>query len=128
MIFLDKSQLISWHARLIHEHGGAAEIRDEAALESALIAAQNRFHYETADVIGCAAAYAYHLTNAHAFLDGNKRIAAVATEVFLETNGIELAASESELLRLYVGIAAGRINRDAVEATLRGLVKKTNAR
>ena len=128
MIFLDKGQLISWHARLIQEHGGTPEIRDEAALESALIAAQNRSHYESADVIGCAAAYAFHLTNAHAFLDGNKRIAAVATEVFLEMNGIELAASERQLLRLYVGIADGRINRDAVEATLRRLVKKTNAR
>jgi death-on-curing protein len=127
VIFLNKCHLISWQARLIQEHGGRPEIRDEAALESALIAAQNRLHYESADGIGCAAAYAYHLTNSHAFLDGNKRIAAVATEVFLETNGIELAASESQLLRLYVGIAGGRVNRDAVETTLRKLVKKKYA-
>ncbi len=35
-------------------------------------------------------AYAYHLTQAHAFIDGNKRVAAAITETFLETNGVRL--------------------------------------
>jgi Fic/DOC family len=51
----------------------AQGLRDEALLESALTAARNRHHYEMADVVSCAATYAYHLTQAHAFLDGNKR-------------------------------------------------------
>jgi len=77
------------HARLIAETGGTGGLRNEALLESALTAAENRHHDEAADVVTCAATYAYHLAQAHAFLDGNKRIAAAITEVFLETNGYE---------------------------------------
>jgi death-on-curing protein len=55
----------------------------KAYLESALAAAQNRHGYEGADVVSCAAAFAYHLTQAHAFIDGNKRVAAAVTETFI---------------------------------------------
>lgn len=124
MIFLHKGEVIAWHARAIAEHGGSPEMRDEAALESALIAAENRFHYEGADAVACAAAYAYHLTAAHAFLDGNKRVAAVSTAVFLEINDVKLEASESGLLKLFMSIADGGLSRDLVEASLRTLIKK----
>ncbi|MEO8435152.1 MAG: type II toxin-antitoxin system death-on-curing family toxin [Pyrinomonadaceae bacterium] len=124
MIFLHKGEVLALHARAIEEHGGSPEIRDEGALESALVAVQNRFHYEDADAIGCAAAYAYHLTKAHAFLDGNKRVAAVATEIFLHINGVEVRATEKQLLKLYMGIADSSLNRDDVEARLRTLVRK----
>lgn len=124
MIFLHKGEVIAWHARAIEEHGGSPEMRDEAALESALIAAKNRFHYESADAVACAATYAYHLTTAHAFLDGNKRVAAVATTVFLEINEVDLEASEKQLLKLFMGIADGSLNRDRVEGILRTLTKK----
>jgi len=124
VIFLHKGEVISWHARVIAQHGGSPEMRDEVALDSALIAAQNRFHYEATDVIGCAAAYAFHLTNAHALLDGNKRVAAVATEVFLEIDGVVLTATEKQLFILYMGIADGSLNRDAFEKQLRSLAKE----
>jgi death-on-curing protein len=124
VIFLHKGEIIALHARVIEEHGGSPELRDEGALESTLVAAQNRFHYEGADAIACAAAYAYHLSKAHAFLDGNKRIAAVATEVFLIVNNVELQASEKQLLQLYMGIADGTLNRDQIEAALRLLIRK----
>ena len=58
------------HARLIEQTGGRAGIRDVGLLESALAAAENRHIYEGADLAACAATYAYHLTQAHAFIDG----------------------------------------------------------
>jgi death-on-curing protein len=64
------------------ETGGGAGIRDVALLESALVAVENRHNYEDADLVACAATYAYHLTQAHAFIDGNKRIAAAVANVF----------------------------------------------
>jgi death-on-curing protein len=70
-------------------------------------------------VIGCAAAYAYHLTKAHAFVEGNKRVAAVVTETFLNLNGIELKATDEELFDLYLGIADGSLSRVQVERKLR---------
>jgi death-on-curing protein len=82
MTFPEKLDVLTIHATLIAETGGTAGLRDEALLESALAAAENRHRYEAADVVSCAATYAYHLTQTHAFLDGNKRVAVAITEAF----------------------------------------------
>lgn len=119
MIFLKKDEVIELHARAIDAFGGSHGLRDEGALESALIAAENRHFYAEADVIGCAAAYAYHLTQAHAFIDGNKRVAAVVAETFLEVNGVSLDATEDQLYELYIGVADGRLSREEVEERFR---------
>ncbi len=115
MNFLTKTNILNIHTRTITEHGGTLGIRDESALESALFAPENRFYYEKADVFGCAAAYAFHLSMSHAFVDGNKRVAAIAAEVFLLINGIELTSDEMELQILYLGVADGAIERPEVE-------------
>jgi len=124
LIFLHKGDAIALHARGIELFGGSSGIRDEGALESALVAAENRFYYEQTDEIGCAAAYAYHLTKAHAFIDGNKRVAAVVTETFLKVNGVVLRASDDELVDLYLSIADGTFSRDQVEQNLRKWARK----
>lgn len=94
-------------------------LRDEGALESALTAAENRQHYEGADLIACAATYAYHLSQAHAFIDGNKRIAAAVSETFLEVNGARLEMTNEQIVELFLSIAAGRLNRDEVDKVFR---------
>jgi death-on-curing protein len=78
-------------------------------------AAENRFNYETEDLAKLAATYAYHLSQAHAFIDGNKRIAAATAGVFLEINGARLDAAEDEIIELFLDIAASRLTRDNVE-------------
>jgi len=88
-------------------------------LESALAAVENRHFYEKADLAACAATYAYHLSQAHAFVDGNKRIAAAVSETFLESNGTELALINMEIVRLFMDIASGILSRDEVEQLLR---------
>jgi death on curing protein len=107
MKFPDKLDVLTAHARLIAETGGSVGLRDEGFLESALAAAENRCAYEDADLVTCAATYAYHLTQAHAFIDGNKRVAAAITETFLEGNGSGLAMTDEEIVRLFLDIAAG---------------------
>ena len=119
LIFLTKDEVIELHARAIDAFGGSHGLRDEGALVSALVAAENRHFYAEADVLGCAAAYAYHLTQAHAFIDGNKRVAAVVTEIFVEVNGVGLDATEDQLYELYMGVANGNLSRDEVEERLR---------
>lgn len=74
MQFSEKLDVVTVHARLIAETGGTTGLRDEALLESALAAATNRHHYEGADVVSCAATYAYHLSQTHAFLNGNNAL------------------------------------------------------
>lgn len=119
LIFISKDEVIELHARAIDAFGGSHGLRDEGALESALVAAENRHFYAEADTVGCAAAYAYHLTQAHAFVDGNKRVAAVVTEIFLEVNGVGLEATEDQLYELYMGVADGSLSRDEIEERLR---------
>jgi len=118
VIFPRKAKVIEYHTQLIERFGGSHGLRDEGALESALAAAENRYNYEDANVIKCAATYAYHLSQAHAFIDGNKRIAAAITELFLVINDARLQASDEEMEQLFLGIAAGEINRDEVEQAL----------
>src|SRR6266568_9438625 len=115
MKFPDKLDALVIHARLISEAGGSAGVRDEGLLESALAAAENRYRYESADLISVAATYAFHLTQAHAFIDGNKRVAAAITETFLETNGCQLVLSNEDVVKLFIDIAASAVNRDEVE-------------
>ena len=96
--------------------GGSPGLRDERALVSALAASENREHYENADLAICAATYACHLAQAHAFVDGNKRLAAAISEIFLEINGSVLDATNQEIVTLFLEIAAGTLTREDVEA------------
>jgi death on curing protein len=107
--------VLAIHARAIAEFCGVHGVRDEGALEAALTAAENRAYYEQAPLTICAATYAYHLTQAHAFLDGNKRVAAAVAEIFLELNGAELRATDDQIVALFLAIAAGQISRQDVE-------------
>ncbi len=127
MRFPDKFDVLAVHTRLIAETGGSTGTRDEGLLESALAAAENRFNYENADLVKCAATYAYHLTQAHAFVDGNKRLAAAITETFIESNGSALTMNDDEVVRLFLDIAAGIMTRDAVEELLRRNIRKGNS-
>jgi len=123
MTFPEKLDVLRVHATLIAATGGTSGVRDEALLESALAAVENRHRYEAADVITCAATYAYHLTQAHAFLDGNKRVAAAITDAFLETNGFELIMTNDEIVVLFLAIASSKLSREQVEQRLRGKVR-----
>lgn len=118
-LFLRKQESLDIHARLIEAFGGSHGLRNEGALESALAAAETREFYENADLATCAATYAYHLSQAHAFVDGNKRIAAAASEIFLEINGARLSMTNEQIIKLFLDIAAGNLSRNAVEELFR---------
>jgi death on curing protein len=115
VLFPTTEEVLDLHVQTIEEFGGAYGLRDKAALESALIAAENRAYYENADLATCAATCAYHLTQAHAFIDGNKRIAAAVAELFLSINDANLELTNNELVDLFLGIAASQKTRDEVE-------------
>jgi death-on-curing protein len=123
VIFLNKSEIIAIQERAIDEFGGLHGIRDEGALESAIIAVENRHHYEEADLISCAATYGYHIAKAHAFIDGNKRTAATATETFLLVNDARLEVTNSQFADLFISLASGEISRDDAEGLLRSWVR-----
>ena len=115
MLFLTLDEVVEIHAQNIEEFGGTHGLRDQGALESALMAPEQRAYYEEADLAVCAATYAYHLSQAHAFIDGNKRIAAAAAEIFLKINQARLALTNEEIVALFLAIASGQQSRAQVE-------------
>ena len=115
LLFLRKQEILILHAQLIEAFGGIHGLRDEGALESAIAATENRAYYEGALLSVCAATYAYHLCQAHAFLDGNKRIAAAAAELFIEMNGARLIATNSQIVDFFLKIASSAITRHKAE-------------
>ncbi len=115
MKFVDKISVLIIQKKLIERYGGIHGLRDEGALESAINAAKNRYNYETEELSALAATYAFHLSQAHAFLDGNKRIAAAVAGVFLEINGAWLDASQDEIIKLFLEIASSKLSRKQIE-------------
>jgi death-on-curing protein len=103
------------------EHGGSAGLRDRGAVESALHAPEADFLYQQADLFGMAAAYAFHLAEAQAFLDGNKRTAITAALLFLEMNGVDANADTNPLYDAMMAIAEKRLDKAGLAARFREL-------
>jgi death-on-curing protein len=96
------------HFRQIREHGGAHGLRDENALEAALARPRQRWQYEPAVRLSdLAAAYAFGLVRDHPYVDGNKRVALVVMVAFLERNGVEVTATNAEILSVVLALASG---------------------
>ena len=120
MRFFSLEEILEIQQLNIERFGGSPGLRDRGALESALMAAENREHYEDADAVQCAAAYGFHLCQAHAFVDGNKRIAAAACLGFLRFNGFDPKPTFEEVSETFLAIASGEMTRDQLEIFLRG--------
>jgi death-on-curing protein len=81
------SETLELHSRLIERFGGSGGVRDLGLLESALMRPQTGY-YKTLSLE--AAALLQSLTQNHAFVDGNKRVAFAVTAIFLRMNGYRL--------------------------------------
>ena len=109
------------HLDQIREHGGLIGIRDENALEAALARPGQRWAHEPeSDLARLAAAYAFGLSTAHPFRDGNKRISFLAAVIFLGLNGFDVVAPADEVVERMVALAAGELDEEAVADWLRG--------
>jgi death on curing protein len=117
MRYLTLGEVVALHRAVIESSGGGTGLRDMGALESAL--AQPRATFDGIDlhptITGKAAALAYSLALNHPFVDGNKRVAHAAMEVFLQLNGVRLEAGIDEQERLFLELAAGQYSRSALQ-------------
>ena len=104
------------HREVLQAHGGAAEIRDEGLLDSAVAAPQATMMGKPmfSEPVEVAAAYLFYLCRNHPFIDGNKRTALATCLVFLSENGylsqekLDVDAWE----QLVLDVAASRIDRE----------------
>jgi death on curing protein len=119
-LWLSREIVGALHAAQIREHGGQPGVRDEGLLESALARPVNMWSYdEGVDFTALAAEYGYGLAKNYGFLDGNKRIAFVAANVFLLLNGFEIEVNEPEAVNIMLGVADGSLSRDEFAAWIR---------
>lgn len=119
--FLTLAEVLEIHQDQIVRYGGQAGTRDLGLLESALgmPKASVGSAYVHADIFEMAAAYLFHLVQNHPFIDGNKRVGAVAAIVFLALNDIDLVAPTGALYDLVMALARGERTKADAAAFLR---------
>ena len=115
-IFLGLDEVIEIHHDQIKRYGGLPGIRDMELLKSAIAMPPASFggEYLHKSLYEMAAAYLFHITRNHPFIDGNKRTGAVASVVFLIMNGIELNADEDSFEKMVRSVAEGKTDKAAI--------------
>jgi death-on-curing protein len=118
-VWLSPQLILAIHDEQLAEHGGSTGLRDAGLLDSALARPLNRASYGEPDVAELAAVYALAIVKNHPFIDGNKRTAFVALEVFLRLNGSRFTAGDAEAVVMTLAMAAGELPDDEFTAWVR---------
>ncbi|MCE2909368.1 MAG: type II toxin-antitoxin system death-on-curing family toxin [Burkholderiaceae bacterium] len=117
--WIERRALLLLHDESIAEHGGAAGIRDEGLLDSALARPLNLVAYGDPDWADLAASYGVGLAKNHPFVDGNKRAAFLAVGLFMALNGRRLVTTQADATLTMLAVAAGTLDEAAFAAWLR---------
>ena len=110
-LFLDFEVVAELHKDSLLKFGGTDGIRDRGLIESALASAINTYMYAGGDLFEIAATYGFHIAQAQAFLDGNKRTAVSASLTFLRTNGTAQLPSAEAIYDAMIAIAEKRLDK-----------------
>ncbi|MEB3290164.1 MAG: type II toxin-antitoxin system death-on-curing family toxin [Leptolyngbya sp.] len=118
--FPTRDEVLILHDDQIATYGGTTGLRDVGLLDSALAQPMATFggellHPTLADQ---AAAYLYHLSRNHPFVDGNKRTAFAVMDAFIEANGYRLTLSDDEAYDLVLQVAQGYVEKGSLARQL----------
>jgi death-on-curing protein len=121
--FLTLAEAIEIHKNQIDLYGGESGLRDYNLLSSAIYFPQSTFDNQLLhkSLFDMAAAYIYHISENHPFIDGNKRTALVCGLVFLDFNGIEIDDPHGQLYKMMMKVASGKSNKNEISDTLKKL-------
>lgn len=119
-VWIEERDVLALHDQLLAFHGGAAGLRDQGLLLSALARAKHIFAYDN-DVgfAAMATAYTTGIVKHHPFVDGNKRTAFVMGILFLELNGFRFTAAEDMAAETVIALAAGTLDETRYTSFLR---------
>jgi death-on-curing protein len=117
--WLDVDIVLDVHAEQLALFGGAAGVRDQGLLESALARPINKFGYGDDDLASLATAYAFGIAKNHPFVDGNKRAAFASIIVFLGLNGIDFAVAPEQATAMILALAAGEVSEQSLARWIR---------
>lgn len=127
--FLDRGIALAIHEEVLAAHGGAVGLISEAALTNAILRPRDLLRQEPrCDAARLAAASAAGYIRSHPFVDGKKRVALVAMELFLADNGYELTAPDEDCFILISQFANREIDEEALAAWIRGNVEAKGKR
>lgn len=109
MIWISVEDVILIHSRVIEGSGGLDGLRDRSGLEAAVFAPMQTFDGQELypSDIEKIARLGFGLASNHAFVDGNKRIGAMMTQLLLKWNGYDLTLRSGELADMFIAIADG---------------------
>ena len=117
--WLDQAAILAVHEEQLAEHGGAAGVRDPNGLASALAKPEQLANYGRPDAADLAASYGFGIARNHPFIDGNRRTALVAVELFLALNDAVLLAPDADCVCTILDLAAGKITEANFGAWIR---------
>ncbi len=124
--FLTLAEVFYLHDESLARYGGSAGVREPGLIESALGSAQNAFWYARGGLFEIAAAYAFHIAESQAFVDGNKRTAAASAIVFLRKNGLNFQKDDGSVYRAMIEIAEKKLDKTGLAAVLKQLTEEHN--
>lgn len=128
MLYISLDVVLEIHRRQLADFGGADGIRNRAGLEAAVEVPKATFDgqdlYPT--VFLKAAAYAFHIAESQAFVDGNKRTALDVALTFLAINGYEIESEQMELYRAMIDIAERKLTKEGLAELFEKLVTSSN--
>lgn len=112
-VWLSRGLVDALHQQSIETAGGSQGLRDSGLLESALARPRNLHAYGETDIFQLAASYAEGISQNHPFVDGNKRVAFSAADMFLLKNGYDLQPSKGdEHADMIEALAQSHIDRE----------------
>ena len=113
-VFLTLAEVIEIHADQIQRYGGGEGIKDINLLISAVSMPCASFsdQYLHEDIFEMAAAYAFHISQNHPFIDGNKRTALASALVFLEMHGTPIDDPKSVLYDAMITLATSKLGKN----------------
>jgi death on curing protein len=122
-VWIDERDALVLHDRLLALHGGAAGLRDDGLLKSALARPQQHIAYaDSPGIVEMAAVYTAGIVRNHPFVDGNKRTGFLVGILFLELNGYRFTATEEAAAQAMMELAAGNLDEPGYSAFLRAHV------
>jgi death-on-curing protein len=121
--FLTIAEILYLHDESLARFGGSAGIRERGLVDSASGAAQNTFWYGRGGLFDIAAAYAFHIAESQAFVDGNKRTAVATAVMFLRKNGMRFPEDDGSVYTAMIEVANKRMDKPGLAATLRRLTE-----
>jgi death on curing protein len=111
--FLTLSEVLLIYEDQIRRYGGTYGVRDLSLLSSAIYVPQatfdKKFLHET--IPEMAAAYAFHICENHALVDGNKRVALASALVFLDINGYDFDCPEDEIYKILINVSKNEMKK-----------------